>query len=196
MHTVSLFQSVVKYNSKKKMQQCLCNHLYSSKPVETKVFAFSGSLCRIHKFETIDGSRFCLTIFSLSDYKHLHFPHAEYKWFICRLYVLQSTWAILHSDRNTDFSALHISQAPSHEGFKIKFGNKRMDIGSVTSFGLVKTSPFNVFSCSEKQTLNCASKWDICTCQNCPVFNRMIDFEAEALKIFNFRQPENVIFTT
>lgn len=50
--------------------------------------AFSGSLCRIQKFETVDGMRYCLTIFSLSDYKHLHFPHDEYKWLIDKLYTL------------------------------------------------------------------------------------------------------------
>lgn len=69
------------------MNRCFCYHLYNSIPSEVHEYAFSGSLCRVHHFETVDGMRFCLTIFSLSDYKHLHFPYDEYKLLVIRLNV-------------------------------------------------------------------------------------------------------------
>lgn len=160
-------------------------------------YAFSGSLCRIHKFETVDGLRYCLTIFSLSDYKHLHFPHEEYKYLINKLYALQYTQAIFPSEGNQNLndSVLSVTHIPFDENFKIKFGKHTLTIGSVTAFGLVKSSPFtdvDVFHINKNQ-LTCDTKWDICTCRTCSVFKRLIDYEATALTRFLDRKPENII---
>lgn len=163
-------------------------------PSSISEYAFSGSLCRIHQFKTADGMRYCLTVFSLSDYKHLHFPHEEYKWIICKLYALLSTPAILPSAKYSE-SVLTIKQLPFVDNFKIIFGTHCLTIGPVTAFGLVNSTPFadiDVFSVGKKH-FTCDPKWDICTCKTCPVFKRLIDFEATALMRFLQRRPENVI---
>lgn len=152
-------------------------------------YAFSGSLCRIHEFKTLYGTRCCLTIFSLSDYKHLHFPHDEYKCLIRKLYMLLSTQAILPSASNSNVQ-FTIKQLPDDEDFKIKFGIHSLTIAPVTAFGLVKTTPFYPVN---KKLITCDFKWDICTCKKCPVFKRLIDYEIAAAVRFSYRRPENVI---
>lgn len=63
-----------------KMSPCFCDRLHKTdKPTVKAEYAFSGSLCRICEFKTADCVRYCITIFSLSNYKYLHFPHEEYK---------------------------------------------------------------------------------------------------------------------
>lgn len=164
-----------------------------SAPTEIKEYAFSGSLCRISKFETLDGERYCLRIFSLSDYKHLHFPHDVYKWIINKLYAFQCMYAIMPTVYSSD--VLPIQLTPFDEDFKIQIGFQSIKIGPVTAIGLVKTTPFtdvDVFSVNEKQ-FTCDSKWDICTCRTCPAFKRLIEYEATALERFSQRKPENVI---
>lgn len=188
------------------MNSCFCCRLYNvSIPSVTSEYAFSGSLCRICEFETIDGSRYCVTIFSLSDYKHLHFPHDEYKMLIRKLCALLSTQAIAAHDNSTgqksDDSRLTIEQLPFNGDFKIRFGILTMTIGSVTAFGLLKTTPFifendnnnNNVSANEKHFM-CDPKWDICTCKSCPVFSRLIDFEAAAREHFPNYETKNIIF--
>lgn len=174
---------------------CFCNRLYRlSIPTTILEYAFSGSLCRIREFQTMDGLRCCLTIFSLSDYKHLHFPYNEYKWLISKLYALLSTQAILPTASKTD--TLSIKHLTFDGDFKIVFGNSRLNIGSVTAFGIVKTSPFtDVDDCSvNKNHFTCDFKWDICTCKTCPVFKSLIEYEATALQRFSEHKMENVIF--
>lgn len=176
------------------MYKCFCNRLYRmSVPTTTTEYAFSGSLCRIREFQTLDGSQFCLTVFSLSDYKHLHFPNDEYKWLIGKLYALLSTPAIKPHTSNSD--VLAIKQHAFDGDYKIKFGNESLTLGPVTAFGLVKTIPFadiDVFSINKNQTV-CDSKWDICTCKTCPVFERLIEFESTAATRFPERRPKSVI---
>lgn len=161
-------------------------------------YAFSGSLCRIREFETEDGARYCLTIFSLSDYKHLHFPHDDYKLLIIKLNVLLSPHAVVPIVSDSGMSILNecklsIRQFPFDTDFKIKFGIHRLSIGPVTAFGLVKTSPFtdvDGFSVN-KNHFTCDFLSDICICKSCPVFIRLIEYEANA---FLQRRPDNVIF--
>lgn len=146
------------------MNQSFCNRLYRiSTPTTTTEYAFSGSLCRIREFQTMDGSHYCLTVFSLSVYKHLHFPHDEYKWLISKLYALLFPSAIKPHACNSN--ALTIKQQPFDGDFRIKFESDSLTSGPVTAFGLVKTVPFadvDVFSVSKNQ-IACDSKWDICT---------------------------------
>lgn len=171
-----------------------------STPTAIKEFAFSGSLCRVSEFETEDEVRYCLTIFSISDYKHLHFPHDEYKWLICKLYALQSPHTISptldSSMQKSVDSALAVEQLPFNCELKIKFGTQRnLSVGAVTAFGLVKTAPFtdiDIFSIN-KNPFECDPKWDICTCKVCPVFNRLRLFEASVLERFARHGLENVI---
>lgn len=182
------------------MKACICERLYHVNTATTTAeYAFSGSLCCIRSFETVDGIRYCLTIFSISDYKHLHFPHDEYKWLISTLQAQYSTQAICPTTINTDMLKLNdgvvlsIKDLP-FDGIKIKtrFGKRILSIGPVTSFGLVKSTPFgnvNVFSVNENQ-FACDSMWDICTCASCPVFKRLIEYEASDL----CEKPENMIF--
>lgn len=177
------------------MKFCFCNRLYrASEPNAITEYAFSGSLCRIREFETADGLRYCLTIFSLSDYKHLHFPHNEYNCLIKKLYALQSTQSILPSASKLNVCMV-VKLIPFDCDFKIKFGNHNLTIGPVTAIGLVRTAPFDdvdVFSVNKKP-FTCDSKWDICTCNSCPVFKRLIEFEACVLRRFSHRRPKNVI---
>lgn len=164
-------------------------------PTAISEYAFSGSLCRISEFETLNGLRYCLTIFSLGDYKHLHFPHDEYKCIISKLQALQSPQAMLQTAINSDENAPSIMQRPFDCDFKIKFGIHSLNIGPVTAFGLVKTAPFtdvDGFSVDMNQ-FSCDSKWDICTCKTCPVFKLLIDCEAAAVKETPQRRPENLI---
>lgn len=92
------------------MISCFCNRLYNvSRPSTITEYAFSGSLCRIREYETADGLRYCLTIFSLSDYKHLHFQHDEYKYLNSKLYALLLTQAIIPSA-----STLGVQKANEH----------------------------------------------------------------------------------
>lgn len=164
-----------------------------SVPTVKREYAFSGSLCRVCEFETLDALNCCLTIFSLADYKHLHFPCDEYKWLISELYTLQCMQEKLHSASNSD--VLNIKQTPAGEDFKITFGNQCLTISPVTAFGLVQTSPFPDFliNHSDKNHFTCNSKWDICTCKNCSVYKRLIDYEAAAMMKFPLRKPENLI---
>lgn len=162
-------------------------------------YAFSGSLCRIREYKTIDGPRHCLTIFSLSNYRQLHFSHDEYKYLICKLYALQCMRAMTPSACNSDVQQLNgcmleIKQ-PSPFDFQIRYGAYKLTIGSVTAFGIVKTSPFDdidVFSVNNDQFIY-DSKWDICTCGMCPASTRLIEFEATAMMWFSQRRPDNVI---
>lgn len=167
-----------------------------SAPTNNSEYTFSGSLCRVREFQTLDGTHYCLTVFSLSDYKHLHFPHDEYKWIITKLYAFLATPAIKSQGVNSN--VLTIKQQSFEGDFKIKFGNVSLAIGPVTAFGIVKTSPFtdvDVFGVNNDK-MTCDAKWDICTCQTCPVFRRMCDFETSAREIFSHRKLENVVFIT
>lgn len=164
-----------------------------SAPTITNEYAFCGSFCRIRKFQTVDGSHYCLTVFSLSNYKHLHFPHDEYKWLIYKLYALLSPSTIKPHTINSE--ELAVEQQPFDGDIKIKFGSRKLTIGPVTALGLVKTMPFadiDVFSIN-KDRITCDSKWDICTCETCPVFSRLLDFEESAREKFPLRQTENII---
>lgn len=170
---------------------CFCNRLYNMSCAQTATteYVFSGSLCRIRKFETLDGLRHCITIFSLADYKHLHFPHDEYKCLIGKLYMILSTQTILPSSvaaTNNSVVQFTISHHPFDRDFKIKFGKQSLTIGLVTAFALVNTTPFIDFDVSSvnKKQFTCDSKWDICVCGTCPVFRRMCDFETSAREIF------------
>lgn len=157
--------------------------------------AFSGSLCRIREFETVDETRYCLTIFSLSDYKHLHFPHEEYQCLIKKLYAHLTPNTIWPNVCAEDDHAPSVRQLPFQGELKIKFGVHKLSVGPVTTLGLVKTAPFSyadVFTINESQ-LKCDPKWDICTCGICPVFNRLIEYESKAMKLFARRRAENVI---
>lgn len=176
------------------MIPCFCNRLYRMNiPTTITEYAFSGSLCRIRKFDTIDGSRYCLTIFSLYDYKQLHLPHDEYKYILAKLYALQSTSSIVqNSVCNLNENMPSVKQLPFDEALKIKFGKYSMTIGPVTASGLVMTMPFDdidVFSITKSDNFTCDSKWDICACKMCPAFLRLLDFEAAAA----VRKPQNVL---
>lgn len=181
-------------------KKCICNRLYK---VDESSFlsecAFGGSLCYVRQFETSDGLRFCLTIFSLYDYNHLHFPHDEYKLLIGYLYALQSTQTISSSSNNgldvQKFKEhfLNIKRYSMNGDFKIKFGVNSLNIGPITAFGLVKTAPFSevdVFFSNNAQHFTCVPECEICICKKCPVFKRVVEFEAE----FRYCRPENVIF--
>lgn len=186
------------------MSSCFCNRLYrtSIPPTAITEYAYSDSLCRIREFETDDGLRYCLTVFNRNDYKHLHFPHEEYKYIVNKLNTFLSTKTIFPYEKYTEemqlndsCGVMNIKQLPFDGDIKIKFANHRMTIGPVTAFGLVKTTPFvdvNIFSEIKKQ-FTCDSYADICTCKTCPLFNRMIDIERSALLTFSHRTPETVI---
>lgn len=170
-------------------------------PVTISEHAFSGSLCRIREFETIDGQRYCLTVFNLDNYRHLHFPHYEYRCLIQKLNVLLSTQAIhaacYTDDEKLNSSAVAIQQLPHNGDFKIKFGIHRLQIGAVSAIGLVKFSPF-IFSAVDSVSnvenhKMCDSQLDICVCKTCPVFLRLCDFETVALKQYPHRTPMNII---
>lgn len=173
-----------------KMEICLCNRLHNvDRPTLIFAYAFSGSLCYIRQFETLDGPRFCLIIFSLADCRHLHFPHDEYKFLICKLYALQCTQSILPPAKSNP--NVYIKQRPFIDDFQIKLGDYSFTIGPVSAFGLVKTTPFgdiDVFSIN-KNDFSCNREWDICVCKTCPVFKRLIEFEAK----FANRKLENII---
>lgn len=179
-----------------KMSPCFCDRLHKTdKPTVKAEYVFSGSLCRIREFKTADCVRYCITIFSLSNYKYLHFPHEEYKLLIKKLYALLSPQSFSSTSSSAFNSSLSVKQLPFNNEFKIKFGEHNLTIGSVTAFGLVKTAPFtfvDVFSIN-KNRFSCDPKWDICTCKMCPVFSRLIDFEKRAREIFPHREPESVI---
>lgn len=184
------------------MKTCFCNRLYhiSTPPTSITEYAFSGSLCYIREFQTDKGSRYCLSIFSLSNYKHLHFPHEEYKYIVNKLNTFLSIPAIFPTTNISVENLMSIVQLPSDEPFddniKIKFGAQhRLTIGPITAIGLVKTSPFtdvNVFSENENR-FTCTAAVDICTCKLCPVFKRLTDFETSALMKYPHRKPETVI---
>lgn len=173
------------------MERCLCSRLYNVKITSTiKEYAFSGSLCRIREFKTADGdeSRFCLTVFSLSDYKHLHFAHDEYKLLIAKLNALLSSQAIYPI---TDKSIpMFVKEIPFNGDYKINIGRHSVIIGQVTASSLVKTNPFTG---GDANQFMCERKWDICTCKNCPVFSRLICFETSVLRSHNHRKLVNVI---
>lgn len=186
------------------MKYCFCNRLYRmSTPTAIAEYVFSGSLCRIRKFEKIDETCYCLTIFNLSDYKHLHFPHYEYELLSRKLSGCITTQTVLYRANNPDMQkinddVLSIKLQPFDGDFKIKFVNQSLTIGPVTAYGIVNTHPFagaDVFSV-DKIRFTCDSKWDICICGTCPIFRRMCDFEASAREIFSQRKPENIVFTT
>lgn len=89
-----------------------------------------------------------------------------------------------------------INQLTYDGNFKIKFGAHCLTVGPLTANNLVNTTPFSdVFSADNNNDnnnnmnqLTCDSKWDICTCKTCPVFRRLVEFEAVALKRFSHRQ--------
>lgn len=174
------------------MNVCHCNRLYNmSKPNVINEYAFSGSLCRVREFETADGIRFCLTIFSLSDYKHLHFPHDEYKWLISKLHAcISPDHAIFQPLDKTD--VLSLEQITIEGDLKVKFEGYKLFIGSLTARGLLNSSPFSKFY---SEQFRCNMKWDICICKTCPVFIRLSEFEASAQRIFAHRKSNNIIFT-
>lgn len=177
------------------MESCFCERLYESNPVVETECAFSGSLCRIREFETVDETRYCLTIFSLSNYEHLHFPHEEYQCLIKKLNAHLSPNTIWPNVDTVNDHEPHVSQLPFEDDLKIKFGVHNLAVGPVTTLGLVKTAPFtytDAFSINESR-FKCDPKWDICTCGMCPVFNRLIDYESKALKLFARRKASNVI---
>lgn len=166
------------------METCICHRLYRvSKPTVMREYAFSGSLCRIREFETLDGLRYCITIFSLSNYKKLHFPHDEYKMLMCKIPTLLSVQTIAIFNNSTwlksNESKLSVELIPFNDDFKIKFGIYHLTIGPVTAFGLLKTTPFTSdhFAFTEEKPFTCDSKWDICVCKSCPIFKRLVDFE-------------------
>lgn len=177
------------------MGSCFCNRFYNiDKPITRTEHAFSGSLCRTSEFKTSDGLRYCLIIFSLSNYKHLHFQHFDYKWLINKLYALQSMQSIQPTTYAYNSDVI-IKQRPFIDDIKIKFGTHSLTIGPVTAFGLVKTAPFadvDVFSVN-RNYFTCDPEWDICTCKRCPIFKRLIEFEQTALTEFPHRRLENVI---
>lgn len=182
------------------MESCFCNRLHNiDKPTTIAAYAFSGCLCYIRHFETLDGLRFCLTIFSLSDYKHLHFPHDEYKLVISKLYALQCIQSILPSTSNSDVQKLIVKQQrPFIDDFKIKFEKHILTVGPVTAYGLVKTAPFrvnDVFSI-DKTPFTCNPEWDICICRRCSVFKRLFEFESTVISKFYHRKTENVILSS
>lgn len=175
------------------MISCICERLYGiNTPTTIAEYAFSGSLCCIRQFTTADGLRYCLTTFSVADFKRLHFPHDEYKHLITKLYALLSTKTNANVDK-LKASNLTIEQLPVCE-FKIKFGGQCLNIGRVTAFGLFNTSPFENYDdhSLEKKRYSCDAKWDICTCADCVVFHRLRDYETESL-IWSGSKPENVI---
>lgn len=181
-----------------KMEVCFCNRLHNiDKPTSIAAYAFSGSLCYVRQFETLDGSRYCLTIFSLSDYKHLHFPHDEYKLVVSKLYALQCTQTIFPAlAANSDVTVKQ--ERAFIDDFKISFGEHSLKVGPVTGYGLVKTAPFriaDVFSLDESP-FTCNPQWDICICKRCPVFKRLFEFETTVIAKFHRRKSENVILST
>lgn len=185
------------------MELCLCNRLYNVNVSATiSEHAFSGSLCRIREFETVDGKRYCLTVFNLGNYKHLHFPHYEYRCLVQKLNVLLTTQAILHASCYTDEEKLNghamtIQQLPHNGDFKIKFGIHRLQIGIVSAIGLVNFSPFDASASDTVSSVEnhktCDSQLDICVCKTCPVFLRLCDFEAAVLKRYPHRTSMNII---
>lgn len=183
------------------MNPCLCYPLYHiSKPTKTREYAFSGSLCHLKEFDTLDGSRYCITIFSLSDYKHLHFPHEEYQILMTKLQSLLSTHAIMTNTKTDSTNWRSNERTPSitllpfFGDFKVKLGIHSLTIGKVTAFGLLKTSPFtNDDVTDDEKRFQCDLKWDICACKSCPIFKQLIDFEAAAKKKFPHRKPVTII---
>lgn len=180
-------------------KKCICKRLYKvNEPTILSECAFSGSLSLVRQYETSDGLRFCLTIFNLYDYNHLHFPHDEYKLLIGYLYALQSTQTISPSKNGLDVQTfkehfLKIKRCSMNGSFKIKFGKYSLTFGPITAFGLVKTSPFSevdVFFTNNAQHFTCIPECDICVCKKCPIFKRVVEFEAE----FRHCRPENVNF--
>lgn len=165
-------------------------------PTEINEYAFSGSLCRIREFETSDGPRFCLTIFSLSDYKHLHFPHSEYKWLIDKIHAcLSPNQAQFHVTDNSDISSI-LKQITFEGDFKVKYEGCSLIIGALTAIGLGNTSPFSDLQhVVNKKRLACNIKWDICTCKAYPVFIRLREFEASAQRLFTL-SSNNIKFST
>lgn len=168
-------------------------------PTAIAEYVFSGSLCRIRKFETYDGLRYCITIFSVSDHKHLHFAYEEYKLLISKLYMLLTTQTTLPPTKTTNNTnaQINITQLPFDGEVKITFEKNCLTIGPVTAFGLLSTMPFTDFDVSSdsKKHLTCDSKWDICICKTCQVFKRMCDFEARACELFPHRKTENIVLT-
>lgn len=133
--------------------------------------------------------RYCLTIFNISDSKHLHFPHDEYKLLCRKLYALQSTRTIFPSGSDL------VRVKEQLHGFKIKFGSYTMRIGPVTAIGLVNTTPFtdvDVFS-SIKPDFTCIPELDLCVCKSCPVFKRLYDLEAVVLNVPEPPRLKNVL---
>lgn len=179
------------------MNSCLCLRLYRmGAPTSTKEYAFSGSLCCIREFEIMDGSRYCITVFSVSDYKQLHFPHEEYNILTSKLRALQSPQSVMPTtNTSAGQKSLTIQQPSTFDGdFKIKLGHFNLTIGPVTSFGILKTSPFDDAAVANQKHFTCDSKWDICTCKSCPIFKRLIDYKANAKKKFMNRKTESIVF--
>lgn len=178
------------------MKPCFCNRFYNMrKPTAINVYAFGGSLCRVREFKTDDGSRFCLTIFSLSSYNYLHFPHDVYEMLIRRLHMHIYKRAI-DIPTTSKSNLLNIKELTAAGNFEIKFAGYCMSVGVLTAIGLENTSPFsNAAFYTDGKPFSCERKWDICTCQKCPVFIRLLDFEMSARELLAQRKAVNVIFT-
>lgn len=164
------------------MEYCGCKNFFQTNLILEKKHVFSGSLCRIRQFQP---ERYCLTIFSLGDKKHLHFSHEEYFYLIENLYnyILPKIISLKHLNNPND---LLIEQLILQKGLKIDFEKFSLHIGPITLFGLVYTAPFLPVLKYE-----CNEKWDICICGLCDCYKRLLDFEAELEKpIF----VENIIF--
>lgn len=168
------------------MKNCTCNRFYNVKGADLILeYAFSGSLCRIREFKTFDGLRYCLSIFSLSDHKRIHYPHDEYAWLVKKLLLHVSPQAIhptSYSDDRQKLNDIELTiQHALYNDIKIKCGKKCLTVGIVTAFGLVRTAPrylvANEFLNDVENVLACDPKWDICTCKNCPVFSRLREYE-------------------
>lgn len=152
-----------------------------SAPTAMREFAFSGSINRVREYKTeMDGSRYCITVFSLHDYKYLHFPHEEYMELISKLYAATSpqTLAINTIPKKT---SLIINQIPFTENFELRFGCYKLQIGPVTAFGIIRTAPFGDYCIQgndySSRSLTCMPKYDICVCGSCTVLKRLTDFE-------------------
>lgn len=177
------------------MRHCFCCRLYNKCIQKASIieneYAFSGSLCRIRQFETMNGMRYCITIFSLCDYKQVHFTHYEYKYLIQKLYAQLNTRSI-HPAANDYENAIDVIYSPTNNKFKINLGAFNVIISPVTAFGLVMTMPFNDVNVFSDNTglSTCHSNIDICSCRTCPLFKRLIDFEAAAIDRFGSKTDE------
>lgn len=161
------------------MEKCLCNRLYGGiEPFAIKTYAFGKSLCRIREFETLDGSRYCLTLFRLYDYKYLHLPHEEYMHTINKIRKLYTPHAFWHLEIRDD-PDITVKQL-SNGQYNIKFGCISMHFGKGTAYWLQCSAPF-----LDKRPITCCVQLDVCACEMCPAFDRLIKYEVATKRIFD-----------